>query len=234
MSDSSSDSRDSAETSSTSVDSSSKGTVEDTVRSAVESGDQIRESIHRLIVELTRGPSGRTDALRSGVREILESATEVVRRMPPEESDSALRSVIDGVASGVRSVAQATAYAVQEASARGKRFAGEDLSRMAEDFSSIGQIVVELVARTSERIGTETGAGVRELGTHAQRAMESVAPTLKETVASLTQHPVQTAAEAAGIAVRSGRLLAGSLLSAVSGVLSGAAEVLDPDRTNRK
>ena len=50
---------------------------------------------------------------------------------------------------------------------------------------------------------------------------------------ALTKHPIQTAGEAAGTALRGSQLTAGALLSFVSGALAGAAELLDPDRRKK-
>lgn len=207
--------------------------VQEAVRQAVESGDNVRERVHSLVVDLMRGPQGTLETLRRGVTDIMNSSVEIARRMPGDKSESVLRGVIDGVTSGVQSVAQAANYAVQEAAARGQRFAGEDLNRTVTDMNAISQIILESVAHASERLGSEVGTGVRELKTHAERAVEAIRPVLKETVSTMTQNPVQAATEVAGTAVRGGRLIAGTLLSAVSGILSGAAEAIDPDR-NRK
>lgn len=207
--------------------------VQAAVQKAVETGDQIRERVHGLIVDLMRGQQGTATVLRKGLSDILGAAVDVAKKLPPEKADSALKGVVDGVASGVQSVVQAAGYAAQEASARGQRFASEDVTRTVNDLNAIGQIILESVAYASERLGTEVSTGARELKSHSERAVESLRPVIKETVTAITQHPVQTATEVAETAVRGGRLIAGSLLSAVSGILSGAAEAIDPSR-NRK
>lgn len=217
----------------TGPESASGANVEETVQRAVEAGDQIRERVHGLIVDLMRGQQGTAAVLKKGITDILGSAVDVAKKLPPDKANSALKGVVDGVTSGVQSVVQAAGYAVQEASARGQRFANEDVTRTVSDLNAIGQIILESVAHASERMGTEVSSGARELKAHSERAVESLRPVIRETVTAIGQHPVQTATEVAETAVRGGRLIAGSLLSAMSGILSGAAEALDPSR-NRK
>lgn len=207
--------------------------VEEVVREAAEKGDNIQDLVHRLVVDLMRGPGGSMDSLRAGVRDILDTAVRTAQRLPPEKSDSVLRGVIDGMSSGIQSVAQAARYAVQEATSRGQRFAGEDLNRTVTDLNSMGQLMVDSIARASERMGTEFGTSVRELKSHTERAVDAMRPAIRESVSVMTQHPVEAATEAAGTALRGGQLLAGTFLSAVSGILSGAAEAIDPDKARR-
>jgi hypothetical protein len=57
-----------------------------------------------------------------------------------------------------------------------------------------------------------------------------VTPVLKSSVEAVAKHPVQTAGEAAETAFRTAQLTAGALLGAMSSLLAGAADALDPDR----
>ena len=69
---------------------------------------------------------------------------------------------------------------------------------------------------------------------HAERTVSAASPVVTSSLEALAKHPVQTAGEAASTALRGGQLTAGALLSAVSGALAGAAELLDPDRRKKK
>ncbi len=151
----------------TAPESASGANVEETVQRAVEAGDQIRERVHGLIVDLMRGQQGTAAVFKKGISDILGSAVDVAKRLPPDKADSALKGVVDGVTSGVQSVVQAAGYAAQEASARGQRFANEDVTRTVNDLNAIGQIILESVAYASERLGTEVSSGARELKAHS-------------------------------------------------------------------
>ncbi len=72
---------------------------------------------------------------------------------------------------------------------------------------------------------------MKDLKTHAERAVSSVTPSIKSSIEAVAAHPIQTASEAASTAVRGGQLTAGALLNAMSGLLAGAADLLDPKRS---
>lgn len=63
--------------------------------------------------------------------------------------------------------------------------------------------------------------------------MAAAKPVVASSLEALAKHPIQTAGEAAGTALRGSQLTAGALLSFVSGALAGAAELLDPDRRKK-
>jgi hypothetical protein len=204
--------------------------VSEAVREAVESGVDVRERVREIVVNLFRGTQTTTASARAAVQGIVQTASEIVNRSAPANADSVLRNVIDGVASGLQSVAQSTQYAIQEAAARGQRFATEDIERAKKDLNGISDILIDTVRYFGNRMSTETGTTLRELKTHAERAATAAAPVVKASIEAVAKHPVQTAGEAASTAIRGTQLTAGALLSAMSGLLAGAAELLDPDR----
>lgn len=208
--------------------------VQHAVRSALESGEDIRERVRRLVVDLARGARGPGETAREAVRSVWDASTNVARRSAPETRDGIMRDVIDGIVRGVETIAQATTYAVREAGGRGERFAREDLDIAAKDLETIGEVFVETVTHASDRLGTELGSGARELKGHAERAVAAVRPALGEAARAIRKDPAHAVTEAATTAVRGSRLAVGALLGAVSGALAGAAELLEPGRSEER
>ena len=204
--------------------------LSEAIRAAVESGKDVRDRVRDVVVSLFRSSEASAASARAAVSGIVQSATEIVKRSAPDNPESVLRNVIDGVTSGLATVAQSTQYAVQEASARGQRFASQDLDRAKKDLSGISDILLDTVKYFTNRVTEEAGTTAKELKTHAERSVEAVTPVLKSSVEAVAKHPVQTAGEAAETAIRTVQLTAGALLGAMSGLLSGAADALDPNR----
>lgn len=204
--------------------------VSETVRQAVESGVNVQERVREIVVGLFRGTGSTTASARAAVQGIVQTATDIVKRSAPDKAESVLRQVIDGITTGLSSVAQSTQYAVQEAASRGQRFAAEDVGRAMKDLNGICEILTDTVRHFTNRAGTETGTAVCELRTHAERAATAAIPVVTSSLEALARHPLQAAGEAAGAALRGGQLTAGALLSAMSGALAGAAELIDPNR----
>jgi hypothetical protein len=204
--------------------------LSESIRAAVESGKDVRDRVRDVVVSLFRSSEATTASARAAVSGIVQSATEIVKRSAPDNPESVLRNVIDGVTSGLSIVAQSTQYAVQEATARGQRFASQDLDRAKKDLSGISDILMDTVKYFTNRVTEEAGTAAKELRTHAERSAAAVTPVLKSSVDAVTGHPVQTAGEAAETVLRTAQLTAGALLGAMSGLLAGAADALDPSR----
>lgn len=207
--------------------------VSEAVRAAVESGQDVQARVHNIVVRLFSTAEASAASARAAVSGLVQSASDIVKRSAPEDPDSVLRGVIDGVTSGLSSVAQSAKDAIQEASDRGQRFASQDLDRAKRDLYSISDILSDTVKYFTNRVSQEAGSAVRELRTHAENSVAAVTPAIRSSIDAVTRHPIQTAGEAAGTAIRGGQLTAGALLSAMSGLLAGAAEVLDPDRRKK-
>ena len=204
------------------------------VREAVESGHDVAERVRQIVVDLFQGRQGATATAREAVQGIVATAADIANRSAPDKADSVTREVIDGIGNGLKIVAQTTQYAVKEATARGQRFATEDVERAKKDLNGIREILMDTVKYFADRVTTETGSTFKEMKAHAERTVSAASPVVTSSLEALAKHPVQTAGEAASTALRGGQLTAGALLSAVSGALAGAAELLDPDRRKKK
>ncbi len=200
------------------------------MKEVIESGKDVANGVRALVIDLLQQQSDPLESARATVNQMMKTAEDVVRRSAPDSADSVLRNVIDGVTSGVQTVAQSAGYAVEEAKARGQRFAGEDVEFATQNLKAAGDILLETLKYVTERASFESKTAAAELKSHAERAVEAVGPTVASTVNALRETPVQLASETTATAVKSGRLAAGALLSAMSGMLAGAAEMLDPDK----
>jgi hypothetical protein len=206
------------------------GPASEVIREAIESGRDVADRVRDVVVSLFRGTEHTAASARAAVSGIVQTASEIVQRSAPSNPDSVLKDVIDGVSTGLKSVAQSTQYAIQEATSRGQRFASEDLDRARRDLNGISDILMDTVKYFASRFSDETRTTMRDLKTHAERAAGNVTPAVKSTIDAITRHPVQAAGEAASTALRGGQLTAGALLGAMSSMLGSAADLMDPDR----
>jgi len=203
------------------------------VREAVESGHDVAERVRQIVVDLFQGRQGVTTTAREAIHGIVETATDIAKRSAPSNPDSVVKDVVDGIGKGLKTVAQTTQDVVKEAAERGQRFASEDVDKAKQNLTSIREILMDTVKYFSDRVSTETGSTFKEMKTHAENAVAAATPVVTSSLEALAKHPIQTAGEAAGTAMRGGQLTAGALLSAVSGALAGAAELLDPNRRKK-
>jgi hypothetical protein len=209
--------------------------VRDVLNSAdSDSETTVRDRVRLLVIELLQGRIGNSESIRTVVNGVIEAGADIIRKSAPPDPENAMKSVIDGVATGVESVAQAAGYAWQEAKGRGERFAKEDLDRVTKDLDSITRLFSETVSHATRRLAEESGIAAQELKTHAQRAVDAVQPVISGTLDAIRRDPIQTAADTTNSTIRGGRLLAGTFLEAVSGALAGAAEILKPGQGDQR
>jgi len=207
--------------------------VSDAIREAVESSRDTADQVRQIVVDLFSGKRSPVTSARDAIHGMLETVSEIANRSAPDKAESVVKNVIDGIGTGLKSVAQTTQDAVQDATARGQRFATEDVERAKQDLSSIGEILVDTAKYFAGRVSAETGSAFQSAKSHAEQTMAAAKPLVASSLEALAKHPIQTAGDAAGTALRGGQLTAGALLSFVSGALAGAAELLDPDRRKK-
>jgi hypothetical protein len=207
--------------------------VSEAVREAVESSRDTADQVRQIVVDLFSGKRSPVTSARDAIHGMLETVSEIADRSAPEKAESVVKNVIDGIGTGLKAVAQTTQDAVQDATARGQRFATEDVERAKRDLSSIGEILVDTAKYFARRVSSETGSVYQNAMSHAESTMAAAKPVVASSLETLAKHPIQTAGEAAGTALRGSQLTAGALLNFVSGALAGAAELLDPDRRKK-
>ncbi len=203
------------------------------IREAVASGRDTADHVRQLVVDLCNGKRSPVTSARDAIEGMLETALEIANRATPEKAESVVNKVIDGIGTGLKSVAQTTQDAVEDATARGQRFATEDVERAKQDLSSIREILVDIAKYFAGRISSETGSTFQNAKSHAEEAFTATKPVVASSLEALAKHPLQTAGEAASTALRGSQLTAGALLNFVSGAFAGAAELLDPDRRTK-
>ena len=206
----------------------------DEVEEAVKSGDDIRGSV-RDAVESAAARMDRTTARLTDIsRRTLDAALQAIDRSAPDDPESVLRQVVDGLGDGLQRTAQATRLAVEEAAGEGRAFATDDLRRTSDDLRAVARMFVETVDHAindaSERTRKQV-AGARE---HASRTINSIRPSLESAADAATSDPVGLIGETATAATRLTREAAGSLFGVVGDLLKGAGDRLkgpgSPDR----
>ncbi|MBL1218750.1 MAG: hypothetical protein D8M59_14805 [Planctomycetes bacterium] len=194
----------------------------------VEDGHQIRDRVR----EAVEGAAQRVKATPSRLADLSQSAitgaVEAVDRSTPDDPESTLRQVVDGLGDGLQRTAQATRLAVEEAAGEGKAYASEELRSVAEDFRTIGDLFVETVSRGISGAKAQTAARLQSVRDHAEHTFSDIRPTIEDAATAAARDPIGLAGESAATAARISREAAGSLLSSVGRLLSSAGDRLQP------
>ena len=190
-------------------------------------GKDIRQRVRDLTVKLVQQRDvglKKFDVLAS---HIMTGAAHAVEDTVPQDPDSVLRQVVDGLADGIGKAANAAELTLEEAQSRGQAFAQEDIKSMIDDLRALQDMFVNTVSRTATHLKGRAGEEASDLKTHAQRAAESIKPSIESALQAAQAQPGNLAKESAQASVTAARQAAGALAHALSGLLSGAGDLLD-------
>lgn len=196
--------------------------------------DNVRERVRRMVVDTVRNREVGLGAMADVTREVVDGAVQGVRNLTPQERDSVLRQVVDGVSDAFTSTAQATQLALEEAQGRGERFAKEDVQQAVKHLTELQKVFTDTVLKTLEQARVELSEQSKDFIEHARRANERAQPSIESALHAATHHPVKLASETATAAMTAAPKAAGMLLHAMSGVLQGAGDLLAEGRGKEK
>src|SRR5690606_17808419 len=95
----------------------------DEVEEAVKSGDDIRASVRDAVQSAAARTDRAAARLTDLTRRTLDTALQAIDRSAPDDPESVLRQVVDGLGDGLERAAQATRLAVEEAAGEGRAYA---------------------------------------------------------------------------------------------------------------
>ncbi len=194
--------------------------------SIVNEGQNIRDRVRELVVRAVRERGIGIDELRDLAREVFEGATNGIKDALPDEQQSVLRRVVDGLSDGLAVAANATKLAFEEARDRGQAFAEDDIQQTIDDLKSLEECFVESVAGAAGKAKSGARQQAGELATHARRAFGAARPAIEQALRAAAKHPVTLAGEAGRTGAGVTRKAAGSLLQAMGGLLDAAGQLL--------
>jgi len=200
--------------------------IRDRVESIAKEGGNVAERVREVVEEAAKtagdmGDKGR-QKLTSVVMSSLDGATNAVKDAAPEDAESTLRQVIDGLGDGIQRAANATKLAVEESTSGGRAYAESDLKSVAEDFKTIGQLFVETVEKHAKSGMGQAESQIGDLRSHAQTAIDTARPDIEAAIQAVTSDPVGLAGESAQAAANLAQETAGALFGAVGKILGGS------------
>jgi hypothetical protein len=188
-------------------------------RDIVEEGGEIRDRVRETFVQAASNLRGTGRDLIGIARDMLAGAAQGVKDSIPEEQESVLRQVVDGIGEGLTTTANATRMAIEEAESKGRAFAETDLKNAREEMSSLGSLFVDSVADTARSVRTTTKDQVESLRKHAERTYASAEPSIRDALKAALHHPGALAGQSVDAGAKAAFHAAGGLFGAVAGAL---------------
>ena len=187
--------------------------------SIIQEGSRIRERIADVVAQGAEQAQQSGQGLLGMVQAILDSAVATVNESLPQDPDSTLRQVIDGLSDGLSSAALAAKMAVNESVSNSKAFAQEDLQKFTGDVKTLKEMYSQTIKDALGKIRNLTGDQLSDLQKHAVAAQDQVLPSLQSAFEAAYQHPLELGKESVKTGIEISRMAVGSLFSSVGKLL---------------
>lgn len=192
----------------------------------VQRGGDLRAETSKLVTDASSRARAVADPLRAIAQAVAEGAVEGAKHSLPDDKDTVLKSVVNGLADGLAKSAQALRLTLEESAANGTRFAKEDLGKVAEDFRSLGNMIVEVITGTGSALDAHVREQLRTVAEHAKQTLHHAWPPLEAALKAAQEEPVKLGQETLQVGAGAARQAAGVLFSELGSALQKAGEKL--------
>ncbi len=200
------------------------------IEGIVAEGREVRKRVAAAVEGAVQQSAGAIDALVDVARATADGAAAGIERVRATERGQTLGEVLDGLGDGLGRAAHGASLAIEEAAARGKAFASEDVERMRGSFESLRAGLADAVREPLSRLSRETREGLGDLGAHASRTFEGARPGIEAALAALRRDPAGAARGAASASASAAREATGALFTSLARLLERGADRLRDDR----
>lgn len=193
--------------------------VREEAAAIIQEGSRIRERIADVVAQGAEQAQQSGQGLIGLVQSVMESAVTTLNQSLPQDPNSTLRQVIDGLSDGLSSAALAAKMAVNESVASSRAFAQEDLQKFSGDVSTLKEMYSQTVTDALGKLRNLTAEQLSDLQKHAVSAQSQVLPALQSAFEAAYQHPVTLGKESVQAGLEISRQTVGNLFSAVGRLL---------------
>lgn len=202
--------------------------VEETVREAIESG----EDIYQKVKSITLKALTERELDRENIDDVVKAVGQGISAGLGSQYNSAkevLQQSSEALDDALVSTAEATKLAVEEASSRMDEFSQEDLKKTLEDLKGLEEMFLETIGRIAKDtqgvvsdVAADLVSHLQIKGTAVGKEAESILEAIANKVFIDENSAISTAKETASTLAKIG-----------SGILAGIAESLQNGRTNK-
>jgi hypothetical protein len=208
--------------------------IRDKVDEIVSDGERITERVSALILSVLKSAEGGLSKFGDITERVLDGAVKGTERAVPQDPESVLRKVYDGVTDAGEKAAESVKLTFQEARSRGEKFGTEEYDKVIQDLGALEENLVSSVKRFTESSRSELSAQVQSISEHVHRAGTGMGPALQAALSAAKEHPSDLIRESAQAGADLTRHIVGDILGAASRFLDGAADSLRPSSEKEK
>ena len=201
--------------------------VRDQVQAILAGGGDVRRQVGAVVARASEEVQRSGKSLLELARSVVDGAGDALRKgAAAAPAEGALRQVIDGLGDGLSRAAISTRMALEEARAKGRQFASEDLKKVGDDLASLTRMYSQTITEALSKVRTEASSEVAGLKDHAEVVLNRIRPSLQSALEALKQDPVGLGKESLDAGIAATRHAAGSLFAAMGKLIQEAGHKL--------
>lgn len=185
------------------------------ISEAVESGQEVRQRVQKQVADVLHQTELDAAGCQNLASSVLEGAREGMRDTSPENQQSRLREVVDGLADGFGACAQTIRLTVEEARANGQHFAETDLKQAARNLKSLAGLFKDALDDAAGQASREFAEQWHQVKHHARHAWERTKPGVDAALRAVAADPVGTGKEALQSGLKAATKATGALFSEI-------------------
>lgn len=209
-----------------SVNAETLGAEANEARTAVEHGENIRDTMRKITLQALH--RGKLDAqeTRRVVRSVIRGASLGVSKAG-DKSRQALSEALAGVDDALAKSAEASKLAIEEAAGRLRDFSKHDLEKAFNDLRALEGMLLDTVKEVADHTAGEAREILQGLARHAKDSGTTAGATATAAIKALEQKLGRTLREVAAAGTDAALSTSSKLAEAAAGFLAGLSDVLD-------
>ncbi|ABM04559.1 conserved hypothetical protein [Psychromonas ingrahamii 37] len=200
--------------------------LEDEIKQAVQTGDDIRDAVRRITLKALNQGKLNTKEVQQVVSAVVKGASEGAVNQGLKSKDSLL-SAVSGLDDALSWVAEASKLALEEAAGDIKTFAKQDVKKITDDLLVLEDIYLETLKRVAKESNKLIGSTLNNIERHARDSGTAVGRQTTEIVNMLNYQLGENLSETVAAGSDSALKLASQLSYAAAGFLDGIAQTLE-------
>ncbi|MCB0333243.1 MAG: hypothetical protein KDD55_07065 [Bdellovibrionales bacterium] len=189
--------------------------IEEKIEEIAADGSDVREKTRDVILEILRQGENTAKRFSEVAGSFILALGKSLEKKGISPNSKLIEQFTAGFQDALQSSLNSLSLALDEAKARGEKFAEKDLNKFADEMKEVQASITESLKAVSGRASEEMKDEMQQLATHLRRVSEHLQPTISSGIASLSDQAKATAGGAV-------KLLSDVFL----GALDGATQAL--------
>lgn len=200
--------------------------VEGKAEEIVVEGTRVTERVSALVLGALQLAEDGLDRYAKIAESVVSGAVKGVERVVPDDAESTLRKVYNGLTDAGEKAAESLRLTFEEARERGKTFGEAEFDRTVEQLKNLEKELVDTLQGFTKRTSSEVSDQLEAVVRHAQRASSGMGASIQAALDAAKDHPTGLIKESAQAGVDLSKNLAGGILGAAAQFLDKAAKSL--------